>query len=128
LLSSIGALLGAAIGAAILRVAPALIPEGLLPGAVTLAFDTRVAGFCATAAIVVGVLFGLAPAWQASKFSSSSVTAAESRTVVGSGGTLRNLLVGAEVATAVLLLFGAGLLLRTLLAVENVDRGYRADQ
>ncbi len=35
-------------------------------------------------------------------------------------------LVVAEVATAVLLLFGAGLLLRTLLSVEGVDRGYRA--
>ena len=43
------------------------------------------------------------------------------------GGRLRNLLVVGEVATAVLLLFGAGLLLRTLLAVESVDRGYRAD-
>ena len=127
-LSTIGAALGAGVGAVILAVAPSIIPEGLLPGAVTLAFDWRVVAFCGAAAIVVGVLFGVAPAWQASKFSSSSVTSAESRTVVGSGGALRNLLVGAEVATAVLLLFGAGLLLRTLLAVEKVDRGYRADQ
>ena len=128
LISAIGAVLGAGVGAAILGIAPSIIPDGLLPGAVTLAFDWRVVAFCAAAAIVVGVLFGVAPAWQASKFSSSSVTSAESRTVIGSGGGLRNILVGAEVATAVLLLFGAGLLLRTLLAVENVDRGYRADQ
>ena len=36
------------------------------------------------------------------------------------------MLVGGEVAVAVLLLFGAGLLLRTLMAVDGVDRGYRA--
>jgi hypothetical protein len=40
---------------------------------------------------------------------------------------LGSVLVVAEVATAVILLFGAGLLLRTLLAVEHVDRGYGAD-
>ena len=42
-------------------------------------------------------------------------------------GRLRNMLVAGEVATAVLLLVGAGLLLRTLMAVQNVDRGYRAE-
>ena len=45
----------------------------------------------------------------------------------GGGGRLRGLLVIGEVATAVLLLFGAGLLLRTLMAVEAFDRGYRAE-
>ncbi len=47
--------------------------------------------------------------------------------MTGGGGTLRGLLVIGEVATAVLLLFGAGLLLRTLMAVEGFDRGYRAE-
>jgi len=52
----------------------------------------------------------------------------DSRTTTGSGGKLRSLLVVGEVATAVLLLFGAGLLLRTLVAVNSYDRGYRADR
>ena len=52
---------------------------------------------------------------------------ADSRTTTGGGGRMRNLLVTGEVATAVLLLFGAGLLLRTLIAVESFDRGYRAE-
>ena len=47
--------------------------------------------------------------------------------MTGGGGRLRGLLVIGEVATAVLLLFGAGLLLRTLIAVEGFDRGYRAE-
>ncbi len=86
----------------------------------TLAFDLRVVAFCAAAALLVGVLFGLAPAWQATAFSSAEAMASDSRTTTGGGGRLRGLLVVGEVATAVLLLFGAGLLLRTLIAVEVV--------
>jgi putative ABC transport system permease protein len=126
-LSTIGGVLGVAVGAAIVSSAPSVIPDGLLPGAVTLTFDLRVVAFCAGAALLVGLLFGLAPAWQATELSSSQVIASHSRTVTGHGGRFRSLLVVGEVATAVLLLFGAGLLLRTLLALERVDRGYRAD-
>jgi putative ABC transport system permease protein len=46
--------------------------------------------------------------------------------VTGRGGRIRQSLVIAEVATAVILLYGGGLLLRTLMAVDGVDRGYRA--
>ena len=127
-LSAIGAALGAALGAAILDAAPAMIPEGLLPTAVTVAFDMRVFVFCAAAALLVGVLFGLAPAWHATAISPARVIASDTRTSTGAGGKLRRALVAGEVATAVLLLFGAGLLLRTLLAVDHVDRGYGAEQ
>jgi putative ABC transport system permease protein len=126
-LSLIGGALGVALGAAILRVAPVMIPEGLLPATVTLSFDMRVVAFCAAASLLVGVLFGIAPAWQAMSFSSPEVMGADTRTTTGSGGRLRNLFVVTEVATAVLLLFGAGLLLRTLIAVSSYDRGYRAE-
>jgi putative ABC transport system permease protein len=126
MLSAISGALGLGVGAAILAVAPSVIPQGLLPGAITLAFDARVEAFGAGAAILVGVLFGLVPAWQAAGFSSARVMASGTRTVAGGGGKLRALLVAGEVAIAVLLLVGAGLLLRTLLAVEGVDRGYRA--
>jgi len=126
-LSAIGGALGIGIGAMILEIAPSMIPAGLLPGAVTLGFDARVVGFCAMAALVVGVFFGLAPAWQATGLSSTLAMTSDSRTTTGRGGMLRGLLVGAEVATAVLLLVGAGLLLRTLLNLERVDRGYGAE-
>ncbi len=127
-LSAIGGALGVAVGAAILRVAPVVIPEGLLPSAVTLAFDARIVIFSVVATILAGVIFGLVPAWQATEFSSAAVMTSDTRTATGGGGKLRSLLVVGEVATAVLLLFGAGLLLRTLLAVESVDRGYRAER
>jgi putative ABC transport system permease protein len=127
LLSLIGGLLGLAIGAAILTVAPSVIPQGVLPSAVTLSFDWRVVSFCFAIALLVGLLCGLAPAWQVSEFSSAQVITSSSRTTTGRSGRIRELLVVGEVATAVILLFGAGLLLRTLLAVESVDRGYQAE-
>ena len=127
LLSIVGGLLGLGLGAGILQVAPSVIPSGLLPPAVTLGFDLRLVAFCAAAALLVGLLFGLAPAWQATALSSSQALATDNRTTIGGGGRLRNALVAGEVATAVLLLVGAGLLLRTLLAVQNVDRGYRVE-
>jgi len=126
-LSLLGGVLGTGVGAAILSVAPSLIPQGLLPATVTLTFDMRVFAFCAVTALAVGLLFGVIPALKATEFSSAEVIASDSRTVAGGGGRLRGLLVVGEVATAVLLLFGAGLLLRTLMAVDAFDRGYRAE-
>ena len=64
-LALIGGALGTGVGAAILSVAPSLVPEGLLPASVSLTFDVRVAAFCAAAALCVGLLFGVIPAWKA---------------------------------------------------------------
>ncbi len=126
-LSALGGILGLAIGAVILQAAPSFIPEGLLPPAVALTLDVRVVGFCAGAALIVGVFFGLVPAWQATALPAAPALTTDSRTTAGGSGRLRNLLVTGEVAVAVLLLAGAGLLLRTLVAVQTVDRGYRAE-
>ena len=126
-LSLIGGALGAVLGAAILSAAPSLIPQGLLPPTVALTFDMRVVAFCAGTALLVGLLFGVMPALKATQFSSAEVMASNSRSVTSGGGRLRALLVMAEVATAVALLFGGGLLLRTLMAVDGFDRGYRAE-
>ena len=125
-LSTIGALLGLGLGAVMLTIAPATIPEDLLPSALALTLNVRVVTFCVTAALLVGVVFGLAPAWQATGLAAATTLASESRTVSGRG-RLRELLVAGEVAAAVLLLFGAGLLLRTLIKVETVDPGYGAE-
>jgi putative ABC transport system permease protein len=125
-LAALGGVAGLALGAALLQAAPALLPEGALPPALRLAFDLRVLAFCAAATLGAGVLFGSAPAWQASLFPPAQALLHDGRTATGSSGRLRAALVVGEVATAVALLFGAGLLLRTLAAVEGVDRGYDA--
>jgi putative ABC transport system permease protein len=124
-LAVLGGLLGVGIGAAILQVAPSLVPPGLLPNAVALTFDGRVVTFCALTSIVVGLLFGLAPAWQSTGTSMVQAIATDSRTTTR-GGTFRGLLVIGEVAAAVLVLSGAVLLLRTLVALQGMDPGYRA--
>ena len=125
-LALVGGVLGVAVGAAILRVAPAVIPPGVLAPAVMVEFNARVAAFGFAAAILVGVLFGLAPAWHATSRSLLPALAAESRTSTG-GSRFRSAVVSGEVAAAVLLLCGAGLLLRTVLVLVNVDTGYRVD-
>ncbi|MBO0799686.1 MAG: ABC transporter permease, partial [Blastocatellia bacterium] len=71
MLSIIGSLLGLALGAAILGAAPLLIPQGLLPPALTLSFDWRVVSFCFATALLIGLICGLVPAWQVTEFSSS---------------------------------------------------------
>jgi putative ABC transport system permease protein len=125
-LAAFGGAVGAAIGAGILRAAPSLIPRGLLPVALTLHFDGRALLFCLAASTVVAILYGLVPAWHATDASPIHAMAAEGRTTVGSGSRFRRLLVTSQVAVAVLLLCGAGLLLRTLLVLERVDPGTRS--
>jgi putative ABC transport system permease protein len=124
-LALIGGALGIGVGAAIVSAAPSVIPAGLLPQAVEPTFDLRVAVFCAAASIVVGLLFGVAPAWQ-TREGGLRAAAIDSRGTTSRGGHFRRLLVVGEVAAAVLVLCGAGLLLRTLVAVDNVPRGYGA--
>jgi putative ABC transport system permease protein len=125
-LAACGGVLGVGFGAAILAVAPSAIPAGLLPGAVTLEFDARLVAFCGAASLVVGVLFGLAPAWQSAHVSQAQALASDGRALTGRGGRARQLLVVAQAAAAVLLLCGAGLLLRTMLVLDGFSSGVGA--
>jgi putative ABC transport system permease protein len=96
-----------------------------LPAAVTPAFDVRVVLFGLGAALAVGVVFGLIPAWQATGASLAGVMRTESRSATTAGSRTRNLLVAGEIASAVVLLCGAGLLLQTLVKLLGGDPGYR---
>ena len=124
-LSMLGGVLSLAVGWAILQAAPAVVPPGVLPGSVVLSFDGRVMAFCAGTALAIGLVFGLAPAWQSTGSSMTQAIATDSRTTTR-GGRFRHVLVVAEVAAAVLVLSGAVLLLRTLVALQHMDAGYRA--
>jgi putative ABC transport system permease protein len=125
-LAMLGGILGIGVCAVILRAAPAMIPAGLLPAAVTPAFDVRVVMFGLAAALVVGLVFGGIPAWQATSGALAGVMASESRSTTSASRRFRSLLVSGEVAAAVVLLCGAGLLLQTLLKLVGGDTGYRA--
>jgi putative ABC transport system permease protein len=124
-LAALGGLGGMVFGAAVLKVAPSLVPPGLLPSAVSLAFDGRVMGFCAFASLSVGLAFGLAPAWQTTGLAVVQAMGTEGRST-RRGGRFRSVLVVAEVAAAVLVLCGASLLLRTLISLQSVESGSRA--
>jgi putative ABC transport system permease protein len=126
-LSALGGALGLALGAGILEALPYLIPSDLIPSTIALTFDRRVIMFGVATSLSTAVLFGVAPAWQATGLSVLRGLASDSRSVTQGPGRLRNALVVGEVAVAVLLLCGAGLLLRTLAALDDVDPGYRAN-
>lgn len=131
LLSLIGGGLGLAIGAlgvrALLAVNPGNIPRiGPEGSAVTL--DWTVAGFTLLLSVATGILFGLVPAMQASR-ADLNMTLKETGARGGSGlrqNKARGLLVMAEMALAIVLLIGAGLLIRTFSALHQVAPGFDA--
>src|SRR5262245_5556967 len=127
-LSAMGAVVGAAIGAAILSATPLLLPPGVLPVDVTLRFDGRVLVFCAATAFTLALAFGAAPAWQAASLPPLGGLMSAGRTATGRGARFRMLLATSQIAAAVVLLCGAGLLLRTLIALGDVDPGYRTQE
>jgi putative ABC transport system permease protein len=124
-LAVLGGVAGAAVAVGILRAAGSLVPPGLLPNALAIPFDTRVAVFCAAVTLVVGVVFGLAPAWHATGTSLAQGAGSVGRTS-RRRGSLSGILIAVEVAAAVLVVSGSGLLLRTWAALGRVDAGYRA--
>jgi putative ABC transport system permease protein len=127
LLAIAGGTVGMAIAWATVRVAPSLIPPGTLPQGIVLTFDARVAVVAALVTAGTALLFGLFPAWHASAVPLAEMTSAGGRGSTRSAGGLRAALVVGEVAAAVLLLSGAGLLIRTLIALNNIDPGFRAE-
>jgi putative ABC transport system permease protein len=92
--------------------------------------DGTVLLYTAAIAIVVGVLFGLAPALQGSRLDVSDELKSSAVSVAGTSGwrlLLRNALVVAQIATSLALLAGAGLLLRSFAEMRNANIGVRTE-
>ncbi|HET9530504.1 MAG TPA: ADOP family duplicated permease, partial [Blastocatellia bacterium] len=100
-----------------------------IPRSDFIGIDVRVMLFTMTLAFITGVLFGLAPAIQASKTSlNESLKEGGRGTQAGaSGKRLRNALVVAEVALSVVVLIGAGLLVRSFLSLLDTESGFVAE-
>jgi len=128
MLALIGGAAGLALAWAAIRAAPSLMPPETLPYGVAMTFDTRMALAAAAIVAVTAILCGLVPGWQASSLSLSHVLSGSGRGSTGRAGVLRSVLVVAEIAAAVVLLSGSGLLVRSLMALNNVDPGYRAER
>ena len=101
---------------------------GSIPRAGSIALDGTVLAFALIVSLVTGILFGLAPAWQASRTTVGSVLKEGGRSSTVSGGRwIRNGLLVAEVAMSVVLLVGAALLLRSFERLIHVDPGFRPE-
>jgi putative ABC transport system permease protein len=100
-----------------------LIPEDV-PRLAEINIDRRVFGFTLLISIATGVVFGLAPALQASKIELTEAMKEGSRSVGAGRGRLRGGLVVAEMAIALVVLIGAGLLLQTFRRLQQVDLGF----
>jgi predicted permease len=125
LLSVLGGALGAALAALLIRPIRALVPPSLTSLA-DLAVDARVLAFALAASVLTGLLAGLLPALRLVRGTSGGAA--------GVGGLLRTrsgnargsgLLVGSQFALATMLVFGAGLMARSLSALYSVDTGLR---
>jgi predicted permease len=88
--------------------------------------DARVLGFTFAVALVTGVVFGVVPAVRASRVDPNTALREGGRGSSTSHGGLRKLLVGAELALALVLLAGAGLLIRSYQRITNADPGFDA--
>ncbi|MBX3277644.1 MAG: ABC transporter permease [Acidobacteria bacterium] len=102
-----------------------LLPEGLL-AIDRVGLDLRVLGFTFAAALLTGVLFGLAPAIISSRTELHESLKEGGRASSGGSRRLRGGLVIAEVAMALVLLAGAGLLIRSFDRLQSVDPGFNA--
>src|SRR5436190_11158661 len=128
MLSLLGGTVGLAFAYAGLQVLMRFIPPDVAH-AEGIAIDARVLGFTLLIALVTGLIFGLAPASQASNFNLND-TLKESGRDSGAGvrgKRLRSSLVIAEIAVSVILLVGAGLLINSFMHLRNLDPGFRAD-
>jgi putative ABC transport system permease protein len=102
----------------------ASVPQGLLPGVAVISVDWHVMIFAFGAAVGTGVLFGLAPAWQSRNVDVNTTLKEQSGRSGAARGRLRSALVVAEVALSLVLLVGAGLLVRTFANLMSVDPGF----
>lgn len=125
--SGLLALLGGALGVAIahwgIQIFRALVGE--FPSAESISIDARVLLFTLAISLLTAFIFGLIPALQASN-PDLNVTLRESgrRTATGSRGVMRQALAVTEVALAMVLLIGAGLLINSILRMQRVNPGF----
>jgi predicted permease len=127
-LSLIGGLVGLAVAWFGTRFLLAL-SRGQLPRALDVTMDGRVLAFSFALSLLTGVLFGLVPAVRASATSLQGTLREGARGLAGSAGQrLRSGLVMAEIALAVILVVGAGLMTRSFIRILDVDPGFRPER
>ncbi len=105
------------------KAALAAVPESL-PRAENVGLDGRVLLFTLLVSVLAGVIFGLAPAFRTSRTDVNATLNQSGRSLVGSQHRAQAMFVTLETALALVLLVGAGLMIRTLMRLWNVDPGF----
>jgi putative ABC transport system permease protein len=128
LLSAAGGAVGLLVGAWCLPAILAFSPSNIARlNEITL--DGRVLLMTVFISLFTGILFGMAPAWHTSRINLTGALNAGGRSGAAAGrGWMQSLLVTAEVALAVALLAGAGLMVQSLLRLQAVDPGFKPEQ
>ena len=125
--SFILAMLGGVLGVALASWADKLLLVMVSGGAETLpvdiGLDSRVLVFVVLVSLATPLLFGMAPAWRAARVDLNS-SLKQGRTIAAANSPLARALVVSQVALCLVLLIGAGLFLRTLVNLTNVDTGF----
>ncbi|HUD99746.1 MAG TPA: ABC transporter permease [Bryobacteraceae bacterium] len=132
LLSLLGAAAGLALAQAGIYVMRAIHP-GNIPRLEDISINGPVLLFTFGVSLVAGLLFGVAPAWRALKLDLNTSLKSGGRSGQTDGGLLvsrhrlRGLLVVSELALSLMLLIGAGLLIRSFVRLQNVPPGFAVD-
>jgi putative ABC transport system permease protein len=129
LLTSLGALLGLGVAWAALRVTNFYLAK-MLPQSLPASLDWRVLGFAVALALGIGFLIGLIPVFHMMRTNIASVMQSSTRSASSGRGVraLSGTLVVAQVAVALMLLAGAGLLIQSFAAALKVDTGLDASK
>jgi len=128
LLSGLGGLLGLAVAVGGVRLLLGLLPQGATPLNLSSTPDFRILAFNITVSLLTGIVFGLAPALQSTRPDVANTLKEQAGAVLGGGSqvNLRKILVVAQVTLSLLLLIGAGLFIRTLHNLRNLDTGIKS--
>lgn len=129
LLCVCGALVGIGLGYGLLKWIHNLLPPFYLPSEANIAMDSRVLLFLAVVTVLTSIAFGLAPAIEAAPRDTAESLKEGGRAASASRSKiyLRHLFVAAQVAIALILLVGAGLLIRSFQRLMNVDVGFNTE-
>jgi putative ABC transport system permease protein len=129
MLAILGGAGGIALSEVILRGILAMVPVYTFPSEADFRMHVPVLLFTLTASILAGVLFGTAPAWQASRLNLNESLKDGGRSSIATGSQgLRRALVVVEFAMALCLMTGAGLAIRSFRNLTNEDLGVRTDR
>jgi putative ABC transport system permease protein len=124
--SSVLAVIGGAVGFLLAQwgidLLVSIAPRGI-PRLDEIAVDSRVLGFTLALSLVTVLVFGLVPAWQSARVNLNEAIKESGRSTARGQG-LRGALVVAEIALTLVLLVGSGLLVRSLIEMQQADLGF----